>query len=307
MDNLVLFCKSYSKDMLRAKRLAESVQRFNCDKLPLFMCVPGCDLDTFKRCFEGIDCKFLTDEQVLFESSKRNGELPRLYPPHLLQQLIKLEFWRLGLCRNYVWIDSDSYFIRPFDLTDFMVDAETPYLIQEEFSVDHAKQKWQGISKKEMEKRIKRNIALVEKFRRLFNNSGPFYNFGGGMPIVWSMKVLENFNKEYLKPRKMPIYEILFKYPCETHLYGEYLHNSQVIPVHGKIHMFKSYLYLDEFIKSQMEGENEYSIAQSYLGICIQSNWTVFKKRQKILNRFSKHLKEYQVAIGLMRFKQLSE
>ena len=306
MNNLALFCKSYCKDMLRAKRLAESVQRFNCDKLPLFMCVPSCDLDSFKRCFEKIDCKFLTDEQVLFESGKRNGELPRLFPQNLLQQLVKLEFWRLGLCRNYVWIDSDSYFIRPFDFKDFMVDADTPYLIQDEFSVGRAKQKWQGISKKELEKRIKRNIALIEKFRKLFNNSGPFYNFGGGMPIVWSVKVLENFNKEYLKPRKMSIYEILFKYPCETHLYGEYLHYSRTIPFHPKSHMFRSYLYLDEFVKSQIEGENEYSIARSYLGICIQSNWTIFKQRQKKSERFAKHLKEYQLALGCLKFKRLN-
>lgn len=306
MYNLVLFCKSYRKDMLRARRLAESVQRLNSDQIPLFMCVPSCDLDSFKACFEGIACKFLTDEQILLESSKSNGDLPHLFPQHLMQQLIKLEFWRMGFCRNYVWIDSDSYFIRPFSFSDFMADTATPYLIQDEFSVDLAKAKWRGIPQKELERRIRRNIVLIEKFQRLFNNSGPLYNFGGGMPIVWSVKVLENFNNSYLKRQKIPIYEMLFRYPCETHLYGEYLHHSRTIPIHSKIHMFKSYLYLDEFVKSQIMGENEYSLAQSYLGICIQSNWTVFKRRQKLLDRLAKHLKEYQVSLGRLKFKKLN-
>lgn len=32
---------------------------------------------------------------------------------HLYQQLEKLEFRRLESCRNYLWLDSDSYFVQP--------------------------------------------------------------------------------------------------------------------------------------------------------------------------------------------------
>lgn len=307
MYNLVLFCKSYDKDMLRARRMADSVQRFNSDNIPLFMCVPHRDLESFKKCFDGIACTFLTDEQILSESSKINGEMPELFPPHLLQQLIKLEFWRLGLCRNYAWIDSDSYFIRPFKIEDFLVDAQTPYFIQDQFAIEEARQRWQGIPKKELNKRIKRRIALIEKFRGLFNNTGPLYNFAGSTPIIWSMKVLISLNQEYLRPRNTTIYELLFKYPCETHLYGEYFHFSRPIPIHPKRHMFKSYLYLDEFVRSQVKGENEYSLSHFYLGLCIQSNWTSFKYRQKPIDRLAKHLKEYQVAFGRLKFRKLDK
>jgi hypothetical protein len=307
MEDLVLFCKSYDKDMLRAKRMAESVQRFNRDSIPLIMCVPQSDYKTFKECFKGITCTFLTDERVLEESFKINGKLPSLYPPHLLQQLIKLEFWRLGYCRNYAWIDSDSYFIRSFKISDFLVDSHTPYFIQDPFTAETARQRWQGVSRKELNKRITDRITLIEKFRGLFNNSGPLYNFAGSTPIIWSVKVLQHLYQDYLHPKNKSIYELLFEYPCETHLYGEYFHFSRPITIHPKTHLFKSYLYLDEFVKSQIAGENEYSLAQSYLGICIQSNWTFVKDRKNPIDRLVKHLKEYQVVLGRLKFNKLKE
>ena len=40
MSNLVLYCKSYRDDVLRACQLIRSVERFNVDALPLYLSVP---------------------------------------------------------------------------------------------------------------------------------------------------------------------------------------------------------------------------------------------------------------------------
>lgn len=41
METLVLYCKSYKNDVLRARELAESVQKYNTDHLPFYISVPA--------------------------------------------------------------------------------------------------------------------------------------------------------------------------------------------------------------------------------------------------------------------------
>ncbi len=112
MEKIALFCKSYSKDLLRAKRMAQSVQRFNRDAIPLYISVPSQELDLFRDHFDGLSCHFLTDEAIIEHCIKAYGLFPRLFPKYLMQQLVKLEFWRLKKCAHYLWIDSDAYFFK---------------------------------------------------------------------------------------------------------------------------------------------------------------------------------------------------
>ena len=48
--------------------------------------------------------------------------------------MVKSEFWRLGLCQNYLVIDSDSWFIRPFGRDDFLYEGDQPYTVINEGS-----------------------------------------------------------------------------------------------------------------------------------------------------------------------------
>ena len=170
MEKLVFFCKSYDKDMLRARRMAESIHRFNKDSIPLYISVPARDLSDFKKCLIDFPVHFFTDESILEISLQSNGKLPWLFPPHLIQQLLKLEFWRTGVCENYAWIDSDSYFIRPFETADFFWDDQTPYLIQVEYETEKELQRMRHVPKKIREKRLKNLYELTIKFRDLFGN-----------------------------------------------------------------------------------------------------------------------------------------
>lgn len=304
MHTLAFFCKSYRPDMLRARRMAGSIHRFNEDAIPLYMCVPESDLDAFRECFEGIPCTFLTDEAVIAVSESQNGPIPALFPPHLMQQLIKLEFWRMGHCKHYAWIDSDSYFIKPFDHSAFMPDETTCYTIEDRWVPEDelARMAAMGVAKPIREKRVRQITELITRFRGFFGNRGDLMAFGGSTPIIWSCDVLEAFATDFLSTQKKSIFEMLYAYPCETQLYGEYIHSQSVFPIAPKSHMFRSFYYLEDFQASQEIGESEHSLSKDYWGICIQSNWAQLKRSKDPKERLLRHTKEFLRALGLIRF-----
>jgi hypothetical protein len=274
-NKIVLFCKSYEKDMLRAQRMAESVQHFNADNIPLYISAPAADLNIFQHCFDTIPCIFIADEEILDKSFQVHGPLPRRFPSELLQQLIKLEFWRMNLCKNYVWIDSDSYFIRTFKVEDFFYDETIPYTVQ------HNSQDLFDFANRTGNKKIISDFEkLARKFQKLFNRRGPLYNFGCS-PLIWSCKVLESLYEDYLRPNHITIFDLLQEYHSEMQLYGEYLSYSKVMPVMAIDPLFKVYHYAEQFFEGQMKGESEFLLSKKYLGVVMQSNWAKLPERKK--------------------------
>jgi hypothetical protein len=272
---IAIFCKSYQKDMLRARRMAESIQRFNVDDIPFYICIPASDLTLFKQCFADITCHFITDKEILDKSCQAHGPIPKQFPSELLQQLIKLEFWRMGFCKNYVWIDSDSYFIKKFRVDNFFHDENTPYTVQHK-----SKDLFDFANRINNKKIISDFEKMAIHFQKLFHRSGPFYNFGCS-PLIWSCKVLESLYKDYLMPNHLSIYGLLQEYNCEMQLYGEYLMFSNVMPIIPIDPLFKVYHYAEQFFEAQMNGESEFLLAEKYLGVVIQSNWAKLPEPKK--------------------------
>ena len=286
MDKVVLYCKSYAPDMHRARRLAESIQRFNTDNIPLVLTVPERDLPDFKEAFRDLACQFVTDEEVLSRTIAAHGAIPSDFEPHLLMILMKLEFWRMDLGRYYVWVDSDSYFIRPFGLSDFFHDADTPYIVQ------HKLKEIRAFAHKYDRERIVANFERESRLtQQVFGRSGECYDFGSP-PVIWSCGVLESFNRDYLEPRKQTIFDIIKQVRHDSLLYGEYLLYSGVEKAVPREQLFKVFHYAEQFYESQMKGEWEYSLARDYAGIIIQSNWATIqeKKRKTLADRVKKLL-----------------
>ena len=291
-EKIVLFCKSYEKDLYRAKRLADSVDRFNVDSLPFYMSVPEQDIEKFKKALKENNCILLTDEEILEKTSKVHGEFPSYFANRLMQQLVKLEFWRMNASENYAWIDSDTYFIKDFKTSDFMYDRDIPYTILQEFDQEEKKRLWKNIPKKERDRRIKDRVEHIEYFRGLFDNEPHSYDFFGSTPIIWSCKVLKDLNERYLLESRQSIYRLLADYPCEFAIYGNYLLKNECIPIHSKRHMFKNYDYLDEFMVAEMNGENEHTLSKRYWGVCFQSNWTYFRTKKTLGDRLRNRKQE---------------
>lgn len=266
MNRLAIFCKSYRPDLLRACRLARSVALYNRDGIPFYLSVPMADLDLFARNLEDIPCRLLTDEEIVSGIEKIYGPPPASFPEHLRQQLIKLEFWRLGLATNYLWIDSDSYFIRPFGEQDFM-QGEIPLIVMHDG----------GDLFEFMGRQGKPNVLTdfqktVGKTRDFFGRIGPVYDFGPS-PVLWATPVLQTLAEDFLRPRGMTIYQLLAEYPGEITLYGEFLLYAKTIPVLPTGPFFKVFHYPEQFFAAQEQGEWDVSLAERYLGVVIQSNW----------------------------------
>lgn len=287
MDKVVLYCKSYAPDMYRARRLAESVQRFNTDNIPLVLTVPEQDLPDFKEAFRDLTCKFVTDEEVLSRTIAAHGEIPSDFEPHLLMILMKLEFWRMNLGRYYVWVDSDSYFIRPFGLADFFYDEKTPYIVQ------HQLKEIRAFAEKYDHKKIITNFEKESRItQQVFGRSGECYDFGSP-PVIWSCGVLESLNQDFLKSRNQTIFDIIQQVRHDSLLYGEYLLYSGVEKAVPREQLFKVFHYAEQFYESQMKGEWDYSLAKDYAGIIIQSNWATIqeKKRKSLADSLKKLLR----------------
>lgn len=301
MKKFALFCKSYHKDVYRAKRLADSIDQYNRDGILFVMSVPKSDFDLFKDILGENECVLVSDEEIINASCEVFGDIPGFFYDHLYQQLIKLEFWRIGMAENYGWIDSDSYFIKEFHLSDFMYDNKTPYTIMDEYNTEILKEKWKNIAAKEMEKRVYRRAKQVNAFKSVFGNTDQNWDFGISTPIIWASQVLKHLHQNYLIPKNKTIFELLSEHPTETFLYGYYLIHSQCMPIYPKSHMFRAFDYADEFIEAEINGENEASISKNYFGMCIQSNWALFKEKKPLARRLRNRKQDFMN--GLRKLK----
>lgn len=271
MKNIVIYCKSYSKDLFRVIRLVKSVAKYNTDNIPLYISVPRNDLALFQEHLGSYSVILIADEEILDASLKKLGckpgdILPHV-PVHLMQQIIKAEFWRWGQCKNYLVVDSDSYFVRPFAINDFLFNDTVPYTVMHE-----GKEILQFAAREGMKNVIKEYYELRKEFQNIFHRSGRYFDFGP-TPVIWSSMVWERLSKDYAEPCKTNIFEMICKHPCELLWYGEYLLHATPFPIVPVEPLFKVYHYKEQFEEGQQLGENEKMISENFLGIVMQSNW----------------------------------
>jgi glycosyltransferase involved in cell wall biosynthesis len=122
--NSVLMCKTFAADLPRFEILVRSIARYNQSSLPFVVCAPHADLPAFRRILPA-DAILVAEEEFVE---------PRCFEwldGWRQQQVAKLSFYRLGISDRYLAIDSDCYFIRPFDETDlFGMPAEMRVVAQ---------------------------------------------------------------------------------------------------------------------------------------------------------------------------------
>jgi hypothetical protein len=282
MNNIVIFCKSYRRDLARAAVMVESVRRYNRDALPLYISVPQSDLEMFQARIGGEDVNWLCDEDVIRSNSALDMEQYRALPGHISQQIVKAEFWRVNPKQNCVCIDSDSRFIRDFYEHDFLAPDGTPYTILhegkpfQEFCLTH------GI--RETELHFER---MSEEMRKCFGRVGPSYAFNP-FPVIWSSKVWDALSIK-LEAENSNILKAIVDHPFESSWYGEALLKYQSVPLLPKEPIFKAYLYFEEYERDRRDGMTEVELARFYLGVVYQSNW--YPQRLKFFKRLAYKLK----------------
>lgn len=270
MHQLAILIKTYKPDFDSAKILINSINEYNIDKIPVYISINDEDYDFFKTNLE-------TNHTLLKDSSiyKTNVKDGWRY-----QQIIKTQFYRLNVCKNYLCIDSDSQFIKNFYKSDFLYSEDVPYTIMHE-------------SKTFLETMERINIKTEDIFfkqalkttRKILGTKGKLWDYGPS-PYLWSCKVWKHFNEVFLI-NKNQSFEAFFNeieknaIPSETVIYGEYLRVCNLIPILPIEGFFKVYHY-----KEQFELEKKYhdldKLKKVYLGIIFQSNWKQKKKRFKL-------------------------
>ena len=267
MKPLVLYCKSYRTDLKRVLRLAESVAKFNQDELPFYVSVPDSDFDLFLHQLQHLPVILLRDETIVQASPRLDPLEVNNMPGHLSQQVVKSEFWRLGLSEAYVCLDSDAIFIRPFGLSDFMAPDGAPYTM-----MDEAHDLLEGALRQKRERVLHDFTREAEQVQVLFNRVGRRYSFGP-FPLVWHRAVWQSLDELYLQPNQMNFSDAITLAPIESRWYGEALLAFQAVALRPCQALFKVYHYAWQYDQDVRRGINETSLAQLYCGVIFQSAW----------------------------------
>ena len=257
MEKIVLYCKSYRNDVDRAKVLLDSINQYNVEKLPFFISVPKNDMAIFQKFLGTKDYTLIPDEDIDPMTSGWVG-----------QQVVKSQFWKLGLCENYLCLDSDSQFIRNFGKNDFMYTEDVPYTVCHEY-----KEFFEFMDKYPMP--FDPHIDFYNERKAvmdIFGRTGVIYDFAPS-PLIWSTKVWSSLVENYLKPNKLTISDAYSVIHSEFTWYGEWLLVNNIIPIYPREPIFKSYHYRHQYEMDKQQGVTVERLAKYYLGYIINTNW----------------------------------
>lgn len=265
--HLVLYCKSYSTDLKRVRRLAESVAQHNQQNIPFYVSCPDADIPLFHSYLSGLNVLLLADSDILKASPRTLLEQVKKMPGSQAQQVIKSEFWRLGLSTSYVCLDSDAVFIRPFGVADFLAPDGTPYTMLDEAHdlIEDALRH----GKKRVIDAFERESVLVQS---IFGRQGRRYSFGP-FPLVWHRDVWQSLDDNYLKLHGINFADAIAQAPIESRWYGEALLAYKAIPLLPCQALFKVYHYAWQFDADQRRGIKKEHLARLYCGVIYQSAW----------------------------------
>lgn len=262
-----LYCKSFRTDLKRVVRLAQSIDRFNQDALPFAVSVPREDIALFQEHLHGCKVTLLADEEIVRANPGLDADAVAALPGHISQQIVKSEFWRLGLSDAYLCLDSDSVFIRLFSTSEFMADDGSPYSVISEAHDLLSKALARG--KNGVIENFQREARQVQAF---FDRVGKAYSFGP-MPMVWHRAVWESLETQYLKPRGMNFADAIVCAPLESRWYGEALLKYQAIPLLPAEPFFKVYHYAWQLDQDRRHNIGLEQLGQLYSGVIYQSSW----------------------------------
>jgi hypothetical protein len=267
MLNFVLYCCTFRKDLKRTVKLAQSIERHNKTRIPFYISVPEGDVILFRESLKDFDV-IVFDEKDIFQANPKLN-IQKLYEIRggLRQQVIKSEFWRLGISKNYLVLDADCIFIRDFGESDFIVMDDVPY------SIIHEGRDLLQATERFGPKKIRQHfLADREPIKAALDRSGVTYDFGYA-PFLWNRKVWDSLDRNYLTPNGMNFLDAVLLCGSEFTWYGESLINFRAIPIYPREQLFKHYHYEHQLWADQIIGYKEKLLAHDYMGVVYQSNW----------------------------------
>lgn len=270
MHTLAIYCKTFSRDFKRLKKLFDSISKFNRDKIPFFISAPYAEKELLEKIIGTEGYNYIPDEEIY-----------KVRPPFIgwkSQTPMKLNAYTKIPSKNILIIDSDGYFIRDFYLKDFIAYEDVPYT-----------QMYENKYVAEMQKVLKggsyqnnQYSKCMRAYRKIFGGkSNKIYDYGPN-PHLWSTKVLKHLKENYLEPNGFTFetFSLAIEqnnpgiHSRETGTYGEYLLATKCIDIVPTGPFFKVYHWKEQWDFEQGSGlELEQNIKENYIGVIMQSNW----------------------------------
>ncbi len=295
MNDIVLYCKSYRKDFLRLKRLLASIEQFNTDAIPFYISTPASDKVLLEEVLGAKGYMWVADESIVSANPKADLQKYQVMPGGLSQQIVKSEFWRLGFAENYLCLDSDCVFIRPFYRSDFLAIDKTPY------TVLHQNKELFQMASNRGHLKVERDLrAEAERVKALFGRTGPNY-YCAPAPFIWSARVWGSLDRECLQPKGITLWEFISPLHPETLIYGEALLKYQAIPIRAIEPLFRVYHYDWQYYLFRRLGETTEKLKQNFMGVLYQSNWEVemgLESDKSSLSLMLKRIKRFGRLLG---------
>jgi len=261
MELIVIYCKSFINDLERVKIQAKSIEQYNTDNIPYYVSCPKSDYAAFKSALPEF-VNLITDEDIVQQSLIQSWHT---------QQIVKSQFCKHISTKNYVCIDSDSYFIRPFNISDFIAYDDIPYTVM------HQQKnlfQWTARYRRELGFDPKQSFdASRIKIGNIFGRSIKMnYDFGPS-PTIWSSKVWESLEQNYLEPNEISFNQLIEYEPSEFTWYGETLLAFKPIEIYPIEPLFMVFHYPLQYQHFLQQNYTEQDIASCYMGIIMTSNW----------------------------------
>lgn len=291
MRDLVLYCKSYRKDFLRLKKLLNSISNFNVDGIPFYISTPIADRELLIELLGDQGYEWVSDESIINANPDVPLGIEKTKSGSLSQQVIKSEFWRLGLSETYVCLDSDCIFIRDFTRDDFISPDGNPYTV-----IYQNKEYFQLAVDRGFAKAPAQLKAEGDRVKALFGRQGPNY-YCPCPPFIWSTAVWRSLEQQFLKPNNITFWDVCTPSHPETLLYLEALLNYKAIPLLPIEQLFRIYYYDWHYFLLRRIGEKPEKLTANYLGLIYQSSWDLSldygRSSKSPLSRVLKKLKRF--------------
>ncbi len=259
-----MYCKTYSKDIERLKKMLQSFEQFNKDNIFMYISVPANEIDLYKE-LHNDNVKIITDESFAKEHFATQTQYG-FKVGYVNQEICKLSFWETGLLENYLCVDSDVIFIRDFFVNDFMKDETTPYsvlVMDKDLAIEkHYQAFW--------DERIK----LVKKIYDYVELDDKRYRTCHGMQCM-SAKVLRSLKEDFMNSKGLEYKDLIEISPFEFTWYNAWLQKSKIIDVVAVEPFFKTFHMRIDYNFSRLKMIDKKDLARSYVGIVLNSNWTI--------------------------------
>ena len=262
MKDVAFFVKSHRPDLLLLRRLLDSICKYNRDQISVFISAPADDVAVFQNLSRRFsDISVLSDDH--FEIPRVDRKIWGFGPGYITQQLVKLSAQRLSAARNYVILDSDTYFIRDFKAEDFMAPDGTGLTVladDKDLAADPAYSPFAERRPRKIEL-IAERLGVPPLSRATCHNN-----------TVFQDSVLNDLH-DWCRAEGLSLLDLMMIAPIEFTWYNFFLVKhcpERLVRTEPFIRMMHT---RSEYRRLVAAGFTHESLRRSYLGVCLNSGW----------------------------------